>query len=116
MAAIRRPSGEIEFLGRADRQVKLNGQRIELEEIERALVAHPGVRQAVALVHGEGVTRTLKAVLVAPDGVPADLWEVLTRSLPAYMIPAGVRAIDALPLTTHGKIDRAALTGLFDQV
>jgi D-alanine--poly(phosphoribitol) ligase subunit 1 len=110
------PSGEIEFLGRADRQVKLNGQRIELEEIERTLVAHPDVLQAVALLHGEGVTRTLKAVLVAPDGVPADLRDVLARSLPGYMIPTDVRAIDALPLNTNRKIDRAALTGLFDRV
>ncbi len=109
------PSGEIEFLGRTDRQVKLNGQRIELEEIERALLAHSEVLQAVAVLHGKGVNRTLKAVLVAPGGVPADLREVLARSLPAYMIPTGTRVIDALPITSHGKIDRAALTRLFDQ-
>jgi D-alanine--poly(phosphoribitol) ligase subunit 1 len=108
------PSGDLEFLGRTDRQVKLNGQRIELEEIERVLVTHPGVHQAAALVHGEGVTRTLKAVLVAPAGVPADLSDVLASSLPAYMIPASVRAIGALPLNTNGKIDRAALARLFD--
>lgn len=107
-------SGEIEYLGRADRQVKLHGQRIELEEIERALLAHPGIRQAVVLVHGTGVAQTLKAVLVAPDGVPADLRDVLARSLPAFMIPTGVRAIAALPLTTNGKVDRAALADLFD--
>jgi D-alanine--poly(phosphoribitol) ligase subunit 1 len=106
-------TGEIEFLGRADRQVKLNGQRIELEEIERAIATHPGIRQAVALVHGDGVTRTLRAVLVAPDGVPRDLRQFLARSLPGYMIPAGVRAVEALPLTPHGKVDRAALTALF---
>ncbi|MDI6104069.1 amino acid adenylation domain-containing protein [Actinoplanes sp. NEAU-A12] len=108
------PSGELEFLGRADRQVKLNGQRIELEEIERVLATHPRVHQAAALIHGEGVTRTLKAVLVAPEGVPPDLGELLARSLPAYMVPAGMRAIDALPLNTNGKIDRAALARLFD--
>jgi amino acid adenylation domain-containing protein len=108
------PAGEMEFLGRADRQVKLNGQRIELEEIERALEMHPGVLQAVALVQGEGVTRTLRAVLIAPDGAPDDLQEFLSRSLPGYMIPTGVRAIDSLPLTTNGKVDREALTRLFD--
>lgn len=109
------PSGDIEFLGRADRQVKLNGRRIELEEVEHTLLKHPGVRQAVALVHGDGVARALKAVLVAPGGVPEDLRDVLAVSLPDYMIPTDTRTVDALPLTPNGKVDRAALTGLFDQ-
>ncbi|SER22394.1 amino acid adenylation domain-containing protein [Actinokineospora terrae] len=107
-------SGDIEFLGRADRQVKLNGQRIELEEVEHALVAHPDVWQAVALVHGEGVTRALKAVLVTAGGVPDDLRGAVGAVLPAYMIPGDVRAVDALPLNQNGKVDRAALAALFD--
>lgn len=109
------PSGDIEFLGRADRQVKLNGRRIELEEVEHALLKHPDVRQAVALVHGDGVARALKAALVAPGGVPEDLRDVLAISLPDYMIPTDTRTVDAFPLTPNGKVDRAALTGLFDQ-
>jgi D-alanine--poly(phosphoribitol) ligase subunit 1 len=108
-------TGSLEFLGRADQQVKLNGYRIELEEIERALTAHPEIRQAVVVVHGNEMTRKLKAVLVAPDLVRDGLVGFLARSLPPYMIPAALRTIDALPLTSSGKVDRAAVGKLFDE-
>ncbi|KOV83504.1 hypothetical protein ADL03_20530 [Nocardia sp. NRRL S-836] len=109
------PSGDIEFLGRADRQVKINGHRVELAEVEHALLAHPGIHQAVAIVHGESVARSLKAAVIAPGGVPDDLRDTLAATLPDYMIPADVRAVDAFPLTTNGKVDRVTLTELFDQ-
>lgn len=107
-------AGLVEFLGRADQQVKVHGYRIELEEIERTLTTHPDVRQAAVVVHGEGTTRSLKAVLVAPDRVRDDLPHFLARSLPTYMIPTVLRTIDALPLTSSGKVDRVALGRLFD--
>ncbi|MFG3396143.1 amino acid adenylation domain-containing protein [Streptomyces parvus] len=101
-----RPGAVIEFLGRADLQVKVNGYRIELGEVERALGLHPGVRDAVVTpVAGHG--GALYA-LVAPGTVDTD--EVLataTRQVPAYMVPARAVAVDALPLSRNGKVDRA---------
>ena len=105
--------GMINYLGRADQQVKLNGFRIELEEIENALAAHPGISQAIVLVHGQGVKRNLKAVLVAPLGMPSDIKTFLERTLPDYMIPADYKIVDQLPLNISGKVDRPALISLF---
>ena len=92
------PDGTLEFLGRADGQIKLRGHRIELGEIETVLGGHSG-RVAVA-VHDER--------LVAYVTGDADL-ERAAELLPAYMIPAVVVRLDALPLTPNGKLDRAAL-------
>ncbi|WP_406737374.1 amino acid adenylation domain-containing protein [Streptomyces sp. NBC_00853] len=101
-----RPGAVIEFLGRADLQVKVNGYRIELGEIERALGLHPGVRDAVVTpVAGHG---SALYALVAPGTV--DTEEVLAtaaRQVPAYMVPARAVAVDALPLSRNGKVDRA---------
>ncbi|MEV4706159.1 amino acid adenylation domain-containing protein [Actinoplanes sp. NPDC049316] len=100
-----RADGQIEFLGRTDRQVKLRGQRIEPGEIEHALVRHPAVRQAVVTVH-RGTT--LAAYLVGDPDL-ADVREHLTRRLPTYMIPTAWVLLPALPLTPNGKLDLAAL-------
>jgi amino acid adenylation domain-containing protein/non-ribosomal peptide synthase protein (TIGR01720 family) len=110
------PHGEIEFLGRRDRQVKLRGFRIELEEIESVLAAHPGVREAaVVLAEPPGGKARLLAWYVPRQGEPpaaAELRRHLRERLPEAMVPAGLAAIAALPVTAHGKLDRAALAAL----
>ncbi|MFF3306020.1 amino acid adenylation domain-containing protein [Streptomyces sp. NPDC002952] len=106
-----RPGAVIEFLGRADLQVKLNGYRIELGEVERALGRHPGVRDAV-VTQVAGHTGALYA-LVTPADVDTD--EVLAhagRLVPAYMVPARAVATDELPLSRNGKVDRAEVRRL----
>jgi amino acid adenylation domain-containing protein len=108
-----RGDGVLEFVGRRDRQVKLRGHRIELAEIETALVRLHGVRDAAVVMHGEASdTRRLAAYVVpVPDAVlaPEDLWRGLRRTLPEYMVPAGIVLLAALPLTRNGKVDHAAL-------
>ncbi|MGW0825778.1 non-ribosomal peptide synthetase [Streptomyces sp. NPDC002845] len=108
-------AGTIEFLGRADRQVKIRGHRIELGEIEAVLGRHPGVRQCVASsVRGPDGRPRLVAHL-SPKGTarapsPEDLAAALRERLPEYMIPSRFVVLDQLPVTANGKIDHAALT------
>ncbi|HSW49418.1 MAG TPA: thioesterase domain-containing protein, partial [Bryobacteraceae bacterium] len=106
------PDGNIEFLGRADYQVKIRGNRIELGEIEAALGRHPKVRHA-AVVVWEPVPgdRSLAAHVVVRDSMvqPADLRTYLSQKLPPYMLPADWIFLDAMPFTSSGKIDRRAL-------
>ncbi|MEU3980922.1 amino acid adenylation domain-containing protein [Streptomyces sp. NPDC026672] len=108
-----RPEGWIEFLGREDQQVKLNGHRIELEEIEAALLGHPAVTAAAVAVRGEGHGRHLAAYAVARAGAaPADEEDLLAHlaaRLPEAMVPRGLTLVAALPLTANGKVDRARL-------
>ncbi|SEG84492.1 amino acid adenylation domain-containing protein [Actinacidiphila yanglinensis] len=104
------PDGSLEFLGRLDGQVKLRGQRIEPGEVESALLAHPGVRQAVVVVDGEH----LVGYVVPAPGHRLDAPQVRESTgtrLPGYMVPAAVVVLDRLPLTTNGKLDRQALPG-----
>jgi amino acid adenylation domain-containing protein len=106
--------GELEFVGRADDQVKVRGYRIEPGEVETALTAHPGVRAAAVTAWGDGEHRQLAAYLVPADaakGIPPDreLREHLRRTLPDYMIPATHDEVLSLPVTPAGKTDRAAL-------
>ncbi len=103
-----RPSGELEFLGRIDHQVKVRGFRIELGEIETALSRHPGVRQAVVVVRDESLVAYLVGNFVA-EAVPGGLREHLRKLLPDYMIPSAFMVLEALPLTPSGKVDRKAL-------
>jgi amino acid adenylation domain-containing protein len=112
-----RPQGSYEFLGRFDQQVKLRGYRIELGEIERVLASHPAVRHAAVLLHqdrpGGPAGQQLAAWFVArqpgagPDAASLRAW--LRERLPEYMLPATLTALDALPLTANGKLDRRAL-------
>ena len=107
-------TGEIEILGRIDDQVKLNGIRVELGEIEHVIASHPDVAQAVVLLDGDtGGKRSLWGVvrLVPDKSAPAEgAWrEYLADRVPAYMIPSAVIAIPDIPLTHSGKVDKAAL-------
>jgi amino acid adenylation domain-containing protein len=103
-------SGELEFLGRADAQVKVRGYRVELEEIEAVLGSHPDVAAAAVAVNGE---TQLTAYVVARAGAPArshaELVRHLEQRLPGYMIPARTVLLDELPQTPNRKLDRAAL-------
>lgn len=99
-----RVDGELEFLGRTDRQVKIRGNRIELGEIEAAMARHPGVRE-VAVVAGAG---TLVAY-VAGSVTGVDLRAWLGGRLPDYLVPNAIVVLEALPLTRHGKVDLKAL-------
>jgi polyketide synthase PksJ len=110
--ARRRSGGELEFLGRADRQVKLRGYRIELEEIETVLGGHPGVGEAaVVLQGGERLVGFWVAAVAAAAAPPAEqgLRAWLRGRLPGYMVPGLLVRLPALPLTPAGKVDRAAL-------
>ncbi|WP_198676439.1 non-ribosomal peptide synthetase [Kribbella monticola] len=95
--------GRLEILGRVDDQVKLNGARVELGEIQTALSAHPSVQQAVVIVRD----KRLVGYVVATETV--DLRAYLAESLPEVMVPSSIVRLDSLPLTPNGKLDRAAL-------
>lgn len=109
--ARRLPDGEIEFLGRADGQVKVRGYRIETGEIEAALIALAGVRQAVVVALEEpGPTGGPRLVAYVTGEVTVDaLRSSLRDRLPDYMVPAAFVILPALPLTPNGKVDRRAL-------
>ncbi|HEX4494591.1 MAG TPA: condensation domain-containing protein, partial [Thermoanaerobaculia bacterium] len=110
------PTGELDFLGRLDHQVKVRGFRIELGEIESALARHPQVREAavLALPEVDGGTRLVACVATssAMTGLAGELRAFLKQSLPDYMVPSGFVALEELPLTPNGKIDRRALAAL----
>ena len=101
------PGGELDFVGRADRQLKVRGMRIDPVEIERALGALEPVREAVVVADGERLVAYV--VVSAPAPAPAELRASLATVLPAAAIPASFAYLDALPRTTSGKVDRAAL-------
>jgi amino acid adenylation domain-containing protein len=111
-----RNDGSLDFLGRADQQIKLRGFRIELGEIEAVLAADPKVQAAVAALQpGPGGEPRLVAFVVPQGGggldkdFPARAQAMLAAALPAYMRPSVIQAIDSLPLTPNGKVDRPAL-------
>ncbi|WP_449289755.1 amino acid adenylation domain-containing protein [Nocardia rhizosphaerae] len=105
--------GALEYLGRTDFQVKVRGFRIELGEIDNALTAHPDLDYAVTVgkTMPSGATALVSYVLprVGRTVDTGELAEFLSGSLPAYMIPAVMMVLDELPLTSVGKLDRAAL-------
>ncbi|KAG0205457.1 hypothetical protein BGX31_002985, partial [Mortierella sp. GBA43] len=103
--------GNIVYLGRNDHQVKIRGFRIELGEIEARLVDHPLVDAATVIVMGQGSDKKLVAYVVSQptDQLVHVLRSHLSSCLPDYMVPAATVRLDALPLTSNGKIDRKAL-------
>ena len=111
--ARRRPDGGIEHLGRIDQLVKLRGYRIELGDIESHLNRHPGVRECVVVAKGQGDARHLVASYVPADTAEMPEGPALRRylqdRLPAYMLPSFFVALDRLPRTPNGKIDRNEL-------
>ncbi len=111
--ARRLPDGNIEFIGRADDQVKIRGFRVEPGEIEATLERLNGVRQAIILAEDdENLGKRLIAFVVADNGsrlASADLRPALRRHLPEHMIPSEFVLVEALPLTSTGKVDRRAL-------
>jgi amino acid adenylation domain-containing protein len=103
-----RPDGEIEYLGRWDDQVKVRGMRVELGEIEAALVAQPEVRNAAVVARDDGTGSRLVGYVVT-DHPDIDWRERLRPQLPDFMIPTTWCQLDHLPLTPNGKLDRNAL-------
>jgi Phosphopantetheine attachment site/AMP-binding enzyme C-terminal domain len=106
--------GQIQFLGRLDTQIKLRGQRIELEEIETALASHPQVSQAVAALRhdlpgGDGIAAYILPAPGRDAPAPGELREHLATMLPTYMLPIAYVNIGELPLSATGKVNRAAL-------
>jgi amino acid adenylation domain-containing protein len=111
--ARRLADGGFECLGRVDHQVKIRGFRVELGEVEAALLAHPGVGQAVAVARedasGEQALIAFHVPLPGANPTAAELREVARRALPDYMIPSAFVPLESMPLTPNGKVDRGAL-------
>ncbi|MBE1485546.1 amino acid adenylation domain-containing protein [Plantactinospora soyae] len=103
------PDGRVEVLGRIDRQLKLNGYRIEPGEIESVLLRHPAVRGAAVTVRGDRLVAYTVAADPAAPPTPDELRAALRRLLPTYMIPDSFVALDELPMTLAGKTDLLAL-------
>ncbi len=104
-------SGEIDFKGRQDHQVKVRGFRIELGEIEDRLRRHEQIKDAVVMArNGSGGDKYLCAYYVAPQDLPvSELREYIGRKLPDYMVPSLFVSMEKIPLTTSGKVNRKAL-------
>ena len=108
-----RPDGKLEFLGRRDAQVKIAGFRIEIGEVEAALLRTPGVRDgAVVVADRAGAGDALVAFWTGRAIAPEELRDLLARALPVYMVPAALHHRERLPLTANGKVDRKALRAL----
>jgi amino acid adenylation domain-containing protein len=112
-----REDGSLDFVGRADGQLKIRGFRVEIGEIEQTLQGHPGIEQAVVVPVTTSMHVELGAYLVAaPAAEPGALDSGALRSwlqtrLPSYMIPSAYAVLDGIPTTENGKVDRAALPG-----
>ncbi|WP_051854506.1 non-ribosomal peptide synthetase [Streptomyces sp. NRRL B-1347] len=106
--ALVRADGTLAFHGRADDQLELRGHRVEPAEVERALLAHPRVREALVHAAEQPSGAPLLVAHVAGDDAPdeAELTEWVARALPEYMVPGRVRRHAALPRTSNGKLDR----------
>jgi amino acid adenylation domain-containing protein len=106
------PGGALQFLGRLDEQLKLRGYRVELGEIEAALLDHPGIGQAAVKAIGQGGGEPALYAFVTSHGEAPksdDLEIFLNARLPAYMVPSHFRHMMAMPLSVNGKIDKRAL-------
>jgi len=116
------PDGNIELLGRIDRQVKIRGMRVELEEIESVLVKHPSIKEAVVIKHemSNHITRLLAGITLGESetnreqktSVIEQVKDHLARHLPDYMIPARVSVLETIPRKPNGKVDYNELPAL----
>ena len=109
-------NGMLYFCGRTDRQVKLHGFRIELDDVEQNLLALPGVAQGAVIAEQDssGAVKRLRAFAVLQPGEnrsAAEVRRALCSRLAPYMVPA-VTLLSRMPLNRNGKLDRAALTGI----
>jgi amino acid adenylation domain-containing protein len=110
------PDGGIEFLGRIDQQVKIRGQRVELQEIEQVILQSPFVAAATVVVLSAGPGESRLSAYVVPTtethetgNLPEELTNHLAGQLPSFMVPSYIMTIDRIPLTVNGKVDREAL-------
>jgi amino acid adenylation domain-containing protein len=108
--------GRLTYLGRSDDQVKLRGYRVELSAISEALKAHPQVKDSVVVVTGDNSAekRLVAALVTAPDAGlgTGELRDLLSGTLPAYMVPTLWAVVDSIPLTPNGKVDRQAIAAV----
>lgn len=114
--AMRTPDGSLTVVGRADSQVKIRGHRLQLEEVEAALIAQPGVAAAAVIARVDGSGDAHLAAFVCPgpgtELSPARLRGSLRTLLPSHAVPASFVSLEALPLSPNGKVDRERLTEL----
>ncbi|MEO7734910.1 MAG: amino acid adenylation domain-containing protein [Kofleriaceae bacterium] len=106
--------GDYEYIGRRDGMVKVRGFRVELGEIEAAVMSHPATREVAVVVTGEGLTARLTAVIVGRGDARPTLLELKQHCadrVPRFMIIDRVRWVDALPRSANGKVDRKAIAG-----
>ncbi|MGE2719653.1 amino acid adenylation domain-containing protein [Mycolicibacterium celeriflavum] len=109
----RQPDGALEFLGRSDAQVKIRGFRVEPTEISAVLHTHPAVRHAHVAVRKQRWGAQLVAFVAAePAPAVSELRVLVSKRLPRYMVPHSIVVVDQMPLTTHGKVDEAALNAI----
>ena len=112
----RQPDGSLQYVGRADAQVKIRGHRVEPGEIAVVLESHPGVRHASVVVHERHGVPRLIAYVALEDSIarpPAnELRRMLVARLPRYMVPQRIVIVDDIPLTPNGKLDEVALAAI----
>jgi amino acid adenylation domain-containing protein len=110
-----RPDGQLDFIGRADRQLKIRGYRVEPEEVERLLCRHPKVREAAVLPVGRGQDRALVAFVARHGPLQLDEMRAFAQEmLPDHMVPSKITILAKLPATDNGKRDRDALLQLIE--
>nr|WP_317987176.1 non-ribosomal peptide synthetase [Streptomyces kanamyceticus] len=107
--ARRRTNGQLEFIGRSDHQVKVRGFRIELGEIDAVVADHPAVSQAVTVTYNDELLVTYVVTSASDDALPSSIRDFVRTRLPRFMVPATVMVLAEFPLTSNGKLDRAAL-------
>jgi hypothetical protein len=109
-------SGEIEYVGRADDQVKIMGHRVEPAEVANLLETFPGVRECAVVVRSTAQGSHALCAYAVSDVAVSDLADFLRARLPRYLVPAAIRLVPAIPRTLNGKVDARALPDPFDAV
>ncbi|TGD57484.1 non-ribosomal peptide synthetase [Flavobacterium humi] len=111
-----KPDGTIHYLGRMDNQVKIRGNRIELGEVEKVLMEYPGILKAVAVAKEVNNEKALVAYYLPEEETDkAEIRNYLQKKLPEYMVPSFYVALENLPMTASGKIDKKALPGVLGE-